>query len=203
MHKDLSVIHTGHWLDHIAPDYYNTKWGQTPAGLPRFVQADLQKLFPYHAANEKLSFGQVRDFRHAVLEGLLKSGVTLYTGLPKIENTASGYTVQINGKTLSTPKDTLFYHAYRSPQIEHGLGDHLPKASHSDLYTLPRNQLPKTVIILGGGCSTVWAAQHFPDIQFHCISRRDHLPLLAMNPCLTHYALHPSMTFRAAHPAAS
>lgn len=57
--------------------------------------------------------------------------------------------------------------------------DGFPERSHTELYTIPRAKIPLSIIIAGGGRSTIWLAQHFPETKIACIKYKDlPLPLL-------------------------
>jgi hypothetical protein len=95
----------------------------------------------------------------------------VYTGIPKIVKQDDHYTVSTHEDTLLLPSSTYFYNSFRVPDIDHDMGN-LPKISHTHLYTMPQAEVPKTVIILGGGRSTIWAGLHFPNTLFACIKSK-------------------------------
>ena len=200
MHSQLHLINTGHWLDQLHPDYDHLKWGQALWGMPWFVREDFLRLFPTHQKDDQITFGQMKTLREAVLDDLKQQGAQVYSGVPEIHRTHTHYEVKLGEDPLLSEENILFYHAWRSPRTHHGLGDHLPAQSHVQLYHQPRSTLPKTVILLGGGRSSVWAAQNFPEIQFHCISQKSMLPLFRDETPPANMTLYTLDSFSGSHP---
>ena len=174
-HPSVKLVMPEFWLDSVHKDYDNLDWGQRPCALPSNVRKEFLDIFPDHGNNKLIKWGQIKELRNYCIGQLKKfNNVELYTGKPTIHRTGNIYQITTNERKFSMPvDDTLVYSSFREPDIEHGLGNHLPKISHVDLYKLGRNDIPKRVIISGNGRSLIWLAQHFPNTLFACIKPRD------------------------------
>ncbi len=171
-HNELSVIVPRFWMDNIHPDYDHLSWGQSLNGLPRYIQQEFLKIYPEQPEEKPITWKQYKNLLEAVKCELKNIGISLYSGSPIITRNPQNYFVQVDGHCWTTPNNTFFYNSFRTPRIKHGLSG-FPERSHTELYQLARADVPESIILLGGGRSTIWLAQHFPRKKFACLKYRD------------------------------
>lgn len=171
-HDKLSVIVPRFWMDNMHPDYDNLSWGQSINGLPRYIQQEFLKIYPNQPEEKPITWKQYKDLLESVKCELKNIGISLYSGSPIIMKNPENYKIQVDGYSWLTPNDTFFYNSFRTPKIKHGLAG-FPERSHTELYSLARKEVPSSIILLGGGRSTIWLAQHFPERRFACLKYKD------------------------------
>ncbi len=177
-HPNLSAVIPPFWLDNTLDEYNKIDWGQYAYSLPFFVREWFYHLNPIHPEDKKITWGQFKELRRYVIEELKKANVQIHYGEPKVLKESDGYKVILPEHSFKVNLDTHFYNSYRDLNTEHKLGDEYPKVSHTVFYKQERSKLPKHAIILGGGRSAIWLANHFDDILFACIiPKREGLPL--------------------------
>jgi hypothetical protein len=177
-HPRLKIIVPEFWLTKIDKRHNELDWGQTPLGIPWYIRQVFQKHYPKHQNNQLIKWGQVNELRWHILEQLEEFGAELYFGIPKITKQHNGYQINVDDASFNVPLDTCFYNSFQVPDIDHDLGKKLPKRSHVNLYYLSKSEVPKTIVVIGGGRSVVWLAKHFPETLIACIKYKDSkLPL--------------------------
>lgn len=177
MHPNLHTVIPPFWLDSILPEYHSLDWGQPAYCLPWFVREEFFHLNPTHPKDRKITWGQYKELRSYIIEELKACGVRIYTGEPNIEKTSNGYNITTAQGKFNISEQAHFYNAYRELKTDHELGNDFPKTLHIKFYQTPRNKAPRIAIVLGGGRSAIWLAQHFPDTLFACVSPQKELPL--------------------------
>ena len=176
IHPDLRLIVPPFWLDNVLPEYNDLDWGQPAYCLPWFVREEFSRIYPTYPKDKKITWGQYKDLRTHTIEELKKTGVNVLYGIPEILKESDRYKLVVNNETFYVPQNTHFYNSFREIRTEHKFND-IPKVSHTVLYKTPRDKVPKTAIILGGGRSAIWIANHFPETLFACITPNNKLPL--------------------------
>lgn len=171
-HNKLSVIVPRFWMDTTHSDYDNLSWGQSINGLPRYIQQEFLKIYPNQPEENLITWRQYKNLLESVKQELKNTGIALYSGSPTITRNGKNYQIQVDGHHWLSPSNTFFYNSFRTPKVKHGLSG-FPERSHTDLYNLARTKVPSSIILLGGGRSTIWLAQHFPERQFACLKYRD------------------------------
>ena len=89
------------FLDSVHSDYYNELWGQSIDGFPPAIQKFAQdNIHPVPVIGNKLTWGQIRDLRSAMLARIKKTeGFTVYEGqISKVEERNKELKIQLVGK---------------------------------------------------------------------------------------------------------
>jgi|GEM_PF-7133301 len=172
-HKNLKIIMPDFWLDKTHSDYDNLDWGQTPRGLPWRVRNEFSHIYPSHGENDYIRWKQFKELRKYAIEELKKLHIQIYTGVPEIKNLSTSLEFITNESSFILPSNNIhIYNSFRVLKTNHGirvLNGPEYKRSHTDLYFKPKNLAPETIVLLGTGRSTIWAAKHFPLSLIACI----------------------------------
>jgi hypothetical protein len=187
-HPDLHIIKPSHWLDNVLPEYFDSTWGQTMYGLPKFARDILHLAHPEHPPTKLITLGQFITLREVVIN-ILKSGynVPIYEGTPTIENSPNElFKLKIidQNKNIQILFDeaAYYYNWYRIPRL-HNLADKaMPNRSAALLYSQPREAAHDVLIILGAGLQTAWAERNFRKSRIICLRNPgDEIPRLPAN----------------------
>jgi len=184
--EHLSLIYPKFWLDDVHQDHLNNNWGQRVYSLPEISKNLFKDIYPNHADDSYIKWGQFQQLRQFVLEEI-KKDYPVYEGEPlSIDlNLNGGYLINLltgnQEQTIKVNANAHFFNWYRVPK-KHGFPD-LIKMSHTELYSLPKSHVPHKVILFGQGESIVWLVRDFPNTTFASIKREgDRLPTVRDNP---------------------
>ena len=158
----ITFIYPAFWLDNIHKDYYDLNWGQTVYGLPKIVRDMFFKYRPNYPQDTFIRWHEYQEIRNKSLEELFNNfHIESHKKEPKTITKSKSEQWIINfgfNDSIEVPKNSFFYGWYRKHLLTHGISN-----THTKLYTLPRNEVPNPMFIIGHGLSLVWLLKHFPE----------------------------------------
>lgn len=128
------------------------------------MREEFYKIYPNHEESKYITWGQFKELRSYIKNEIHRMGIEIFTGIPNIKkNKQEGYSVTMNEGVLNCTDNTHFYNSFRLFKLNHGLGEQFIKRSHTFAYHYPRSLSPNSFILIGGGRSAIWLANHFQD----------------------------------------
>jgi hypothetical protein len=157
-HPNLTFICPEFWLDNVHANHQKLDWGQSILGLPRYARTLYQEIYPQYSSEKLISWGEFQQLRLHAKDKLNKlPNVRFIPGFPIITKEQHSYRISVeeshNLEIFDAPSNTYFYNWVRR-FVKHKLD--LPHRSHTELYKLPKEKLPRVAVVIGHGESMVW-----------------------------------------------
>lgn len=202
VHRKVGYVNHGDWLDIVDKRHLSNPWGQKASDFPLKVQRLIADANPGLDIKEDklLTWGNMTNLKQYTLQKIEEEfGVDIINGqivASGVHQTDTGIFVPVAlegaGKPSKTiefhlPKDTFLYYmvsTFRKPFDA-------PCPSHTELYTLPEDKLPKKVLVVGVGLSAAWLARDFPGIDFIFLKRPQDSP--AFSPLTEDWTKRPNV----------
>lgn len=179
-HENMIMVTTPSWLEKIASKFEDRRWGQKFGELHPIIQATLSAANPNRefCLYDFPSWGEMKNTeRYCIKEMKDTFGANIINGTVKTQDIAQGprgkieipITTLDNATTkLFLPEDTFFYHFFR----EHRKPD-IPSGHHLQFIgKLFEQSSQGKAVIFGGGLSSAWAVQNFPETEFTVVIGR-------------------------------
>jgi hypothetical protein len=157
----ITFIYPSFWLDNIHHDYHNLHWGQTIYGLPKETREIFFKHRPNYPQDTFIKWHEYQEVREKVREDLFTNfNIEVHKKEPKTitKNNNEYWHIDFGANDgIKVPIDSFFYGWYRKPILTKEISN-----PHTKLYTVPMNDVPNPMLIVGHGLSLIWLLKHFP-----------------------------------------
>lgn len=192
------IVKVPMWLDDVSQVYDNLTWGQTTISFPSTVRTLLKQHFPSLMPDEFVTWGHIKAIREARTHELRcmhdakklvfhdlcgEVASTDVHGALSLERNVDAISVSCRGSTLFTLPFSRVERIINGISIPRpidssvarnfGLGEIRP---HTELYSMP--SVPKIILAIGAGLSTVWLKKNFPDSKLIVVCYDKTKPLI-------------------------
>lgn len=184
IHSQLRFIAPPFWVDSVHTDHDTQFWGQRIDEMPRFLRELLVHRLGKNELQGHLTFVQYKELRRFTIE-ILTSGlrVPVYKGRPTISVLDEQLQFNIESVTgnvqVLMPDNTFVYDWHRDYTPDAHIPATILQPSHTLLYQLPLNMIPKEIMLLGDNEAVLRLAEHFPESTIYYLSNADTIDPLA------------------------
>ena len=169
----ITWIYPTFWLDRVHSDYMDLDWGQTIYGMPNDFRKTFMRYRPNYPETKFIQWHEFQEARMRAIEELQSQpDFHIHQGEPvAVEDKDKSYEIILqkdHSGRVSMFLNRVFFitgidcHSMVCPMFP----------AHTILYEMPRNEVPKSIIVLGHGLSLMWLLKHFPNTQIISVKRK-------------------------------